>query len=273
MLPQEPRVAGTQGGVAGEKPAMPTQGVPAPAPVLPAQSVPSDAPAQPVDAEAEWNTRQAQLEAKAKRDMDNLRSTLDSRYARDKAEWDRRERDLSSRLESEMVSRMTPEERTAYESETREERDRALQDELEQAKQANQAALSMLNYAQRLIGMGVSLKDLDFNDPNSFFRAADARFEEHIRDLETKAQRAAQPPVAPPVQPPAAPGLVRPTPPQVVTATGTPPGQMTVNQAFDQLRKMYSERAGREVSEEEAWRLFETGQQDLNRLIPGLSTP
>jgi hypothetical protein len=203
--------------------------------------------------------------------MDNLRSVLDARYARDKAEWDRRERDLAARLESDLMSRMTEEERTAYEAETRQERERTLQDELEQERGARQALTSMWQYAQRLVGMGVDLKGLEFTDPTTFFREADARFEDHIRDLEARAKAAPAPAAPAPVA--ATPAPVRPAPPQVVTATGTPPAQMTPNQAFEQLRKMYSEREGRPLTEEEVWRIFETGQDDLNKHIPGLSVP
>jgi hypothetical protein len=272
MMFDKPRVEGTPGGVEAPKPATPAQGVPAPAPVPPAQLVPADVPAQPSDAEAEWNARQAKLEAKWKRDMDNLRSSLDSSHARDKAQWERERQDLTARLESDLVSRMTPEERSAYEVETRQEREQRLQEELENERSARQALYSMLNYAQRLQGMGVNLKGLDFSDPNSFFREADARFEDYINDLQAKATGNPAP-AAPAPASPAAPVPARPTPPQVVTATGTPPAQMTPNEAFEQLRKLYSEKAGRQLSEEEVWRLFETGQQDLNKMIPGLSTP
>jgi hypothetical protein len=232
-----------------------------------------DAP-KPVDAEAEWNTRIAKereaIEAKWKRDMAGLQSKLDSQYSRQLADRDREIRELTARLESDLVSRMTPEERSAWEEESRTTQQRTLQEELEQERAARQAALSMMNYAQRLTKMGVDLSDLEFSDPETFFREADAKFEEYIRDLRAKAETAPAP-VAPVI--PAAPVPGRPTPPQVVTSTGTPPVQMTPVEAFEQLRKLYSEKVGRQLSEEEVWKIFETGQQDLNKHIPGLSTP
>ena len=273
MFPM-PRVEGATGGSEGDKPTVPATGVPAPAPVQPGAVGVVDAPAQPVDAEAEWNTRMAKerdaIEAKWKRDMAGLQSKLDSQYSRQLAERDREIRDLTSRLESDLLARMTPEERSAYEAESRTDKERRLQEELEQEKGARQAAISMINYAQRLTRLGVNLADLEFSDPDVFFREADSRFEEYIRDLRAKAEAA--PAAVAPIQP-AAPVPGRPTPPQVVTGTGTPPAQMTPNEAFAQLQKLYSEKAGRPLSEEEIWRIFETGQQDLNKQIPGLSTP
>ena len=202
--------------------------------------------------------------------MAGLQSKLDSQHARELAQRDREIRDLTSRLESDLVARMTPEERKAWEDESRTTQQRTLQEELEQERAARQATLSMMNYAQRLTKLGVNLTDLEFSDPDTFFREADSRFEEYIRDLRARAETASAPvaPVAP-----AAPVPGRPTPPQVVTSTGTPPAQMTPNEAFDQLRKLYSDRVGRQLTEEEVWRIFETGQQDLNTQIPGLSTP
>lgn len=268
MFPPTPRVEGTPGGSEEKKPSVPAQGVPVPAP-----AVPVDAPAQPVDAEAEWDARLAKerevVEAKWKRDMAGLQSKLDSQYTRQLAQRDREIQDLTARLESDLMSRMTAEERTAYEEETRSERMRRMQEELEQERGARQAALQMMNYAQRLNSMGVNLSGLDFSDPDVFFRDADVKFEEYIRDLRTKAESASVP--SAPASTPAAPVPTRPTPPQVVTGTGTPPAQMTVLDAFDQVKKLMSEKAGREVTEEEVWRSFETGQQDLNKLIPGLS--
>ena len=268
MFP-EPRVAGAPGGSEGDKPLVPAKEVPVPAPVPSGAVGAVDAP-KPDDAEAEWNARIAKAETKWKRDMAGLQSSLDSRHARELADRDREIRDLTSKLESDLLARMTPEERAAYEDENRTTKERTLQEELEQERGARQAAISMMNYAQRLTRLGVNLSDLEFSDPETFFREADTRFEEYIRDLRSKAEGAPAP-VAP-VQAPAAPVPGRPTPPQVVTGTGTPPAQMTPNEAFDQLRKLYSEKAGRPLSEEEIWRIFET-QQDLNKQIPGLSTP
>ncbi len=260
-----PRVEGITGGVEGEKPETPAQGVPAPAP-----AVPADAPAQPVDAEAEWNTRIAKereaTEVKWKRDMDRLRSSLDSQHSREMAQRDREIKDLTSRLESDLLSRMTEEERRAYEEESRSERMQRMQEELEQERAARQATVNMLSYAQRLTGMGVNLKGIEFTDPENFFREADVRFEEYIRDLQSRATAASTPP-----PPPAAPVPTRPTPPQVVTATGTPPAQLTPDQAFNQVRKQLSQQAGREITEDELWRMAESGQLDLTKLIPGLS--
>src|SRR3989337_1524850 len=84
------------------------------------------------------------------RDMAGLQSKLDSQYSRQLAERDREIRDLTSRLESDLLARMTPEERSAYEAESRTDKERRLQEELEQEKGARQAAISMINYAPRL---------------------------------------------------------------------------------------------------------------------------
>lgn len=272
MFSQTPRVVGPDGGSEAPKAPVPAQGSPVPAPVLtPALVEPQGTPEKPIDAEAEWNTRlakeRADMESKFKRDMSGLQSKLDSQHTRQLAERDREIRDLTSRLESDLMSRMTPEERTAYQDETRTDRERDLQSRLEQETQARQAMFSMITYAQRLSGLGVDLKGLEFSDPTAFFGEADARFEEYIRGLQAKANQATAP-VAPSQAAP-----VRPTPPQVVTITGTPAAQMTPHQAFDQLRKLYSERAGRQLTEEEIWQIFEKGPVDLNQMIPGLSTP
>lgn len=275
MFPTEPRVAGTTGGVAPEKDVMPAEGVPAPAPKPAPQPEPVDAPEQPVDAEAEWKTaiaaETAKVEAKYKRDMARLQSTLDARRAAEVGQREREIEALRRQQEAELMSRMTDEERTAYEREVLNERTATLQEQLEQERQARSAAMQMLQYHNRLSSLGVPMDGLDFSDPEGFFRAADEKFEDYIRDLQAKAtQRPTQPaPEAPPVTPSPVPG--RPRPPQVVTTTGTPAPSLTPNQAFDQLRKLQSERAGRQLSEEEVWRMIETGQIDLNQTIPGLS--
>jgi len=160
MLPVNPQVTNP------EEDGVPAQGMP----VQP--GVPSpDGMAEQGAADVETLKRQVEesqkkiqeLEQARERDVSQLRSTLDSRHAQERQEYEARVQEYETKMHQAAMANMDEAERVAYRLQVAEDRNRKLELEREAARQEAQSSAGMMQYAKGFMEQGVKFEQLDFN--------------------------------------------------------------------------------------------------------------
>jgi len=198
------------------------------------------APSTPDDAQ----DLQAQLEAAQERiskyesDMSKLRSVEQQRRALEVGEANQRAREYEERMHQAAMAGMDEAERIAYERDVALQRAQRAQMEAEQLRANQEAVLSMNQYAQSFVQMGVPFDRLDFTSPEALYASGwegvarrQDELQKRIAELESKPSAQADP------EPAQSSGVK--APPVMAQHGAQPSGTKTMGDVIQSLKNQY----------------------------------
>lgn len=111
----------------------------------------------------------ADLKAKSERDISNIRSSLDQRYARETKELRDKVREQEDRTHQAAMANMDEQEAKAYQLQVEQERRIRAEEALAKSDADMNAVRAMNQYAQGFMELGVEYSDLDFSSPDALY--------------------------------------------------------------------------------------------------------
>jgi len=227
---------------------------PVPQDAGPTEPVAPSTPPEGTGSTADIEARIAEIEAEHKRNISRLQSSLMGQQSERERRWEQEKREYEDQISQAFMSSMDEKERGEYERDLLRNRVSQMEERINEERAAREAYANMNTYAQWFTSMGVKAENLDWSTPEALAQSGTDALTKHVQSLNERLAQMDKAPAAPATPAPA--GTPQPRPPvtPVVTSnSGTPSTAAT----FEDIRKGLSEQAGRQLTDEDVFKLAE----------------
>lgn len=212
----------------------------------------------------EYEQKQEELKARYERDMNRLRSKLDSRFSREQKSWEQERSALLQRLDQIVERTMDDEAREAYEWERMNDDLARQKAELQREREELEAHRSMLEYASFFEQVGVPRDQLDLDSPEDLLQSGWMGVQNTVQSLKDEIEALKKKPAG--QESLETDQKTKTKRPETFTGKGVTPA---VQDPLTMVQNLLRERYGREVTPEEAFDAIDRGTIDVNQLLRG----